>query len=71
LTSRYTTTKEVRVHPMDVETRRQLAVERAATLAHASRRPAPRSRAGRERFGFWLVQVGLRIACERPVPSQA
>jgi hypothetical protein len=65
------TTREVRVHPMDVETRRQLAIERAATLAHAGRPRAVRPRAGRERIGFWLVEIGLRIACERPVPSQA
>jgi len=59
------------VYPTDVETRRQLTLERTATLARAAQGPAPRSRATRERLGFWLVEIGLRIACDRPVPSRA
>ncbi len=59
------------MYPTDVETRRQLALERSVTLARAAQRPARSRRAGRERLGFWLVEIGLRIACERPVPSQA
>ncbi len=57
------------MYPTDVETRRQLALLRAASLAEAGHHGG--SRGGtRRRFGFWLVEVGLRLACERPVLSQ-
>jgi hypothetical protein len=59
------------VYPTDTETRRQLALERTETLARSAQGPATRSRARRERLGFWLVEIGLRIACDRPVPTQA
>jgi hypothetical protein len=49
----------------------QLTIERTVALARSAQGPAPRSRARRERLGFWLVEIGLRIACERPVPSRA
>jgi hypothetical protein len=56
------------VYPTDVETRRQLALLRAAHMAeHVQHRPGGGTR---RRFGFWLVEVGLRLACERPVLSQ-
>jgi hypothetical protein len=57
------------VYATDMDTRRQLALMRAAHLAEAGRHGA--SRGGtRRRFGFWLVEVGLRLACEQPVLSQ-
>jgi len=58
------------VYPTDVDTRRQLALLRAAHMAEAGH-PHGESRGGaRRRFGFWLVEIGLRLACERPVLSQ-
>ncbi|HEU5213482.1 MAG TPA: hypothetical protein VFU10_11985 [Gaiellaceae bacterium] len=46
---------------------------RAAHMAEAGHHQGDaRGGAGgvRRRFGFWLVEVGLRLACERPVLSQ-
>jgi len=57
------------VYPTDVDTRRQLALLRAAHMAEAGHHHGG-SRGARRRFGFWLVEVGLRLACERPVLSQ-
>jgi len=58
------------VYPTDIETRRQLTLMRAAHLTEAGQRGE--SRGGtRRRFGFWLVEVGLRLACERQVLTQA
>jgi hypothetical protein len=59
------------VYPTDVETRKQLAIERAASLALAGQGGAKTERRARQRFGFWLVEVGLRLACDGPVPSRA
>ena len=59
------------MHPMDVQMRKQLALERAAILAAAARPAARGERRTRQRFGFWLVEVGLRLACERPVTVRA
>ena len=59
------------MYPMDVETRTELARDRAAMLgrsAHETARPSARTR---QRFGLWLVDVGLRLACERPLLSRA
>ena len=57
------------MYPTDVETRKQLALLRAAHLAEAGQHGE--SRGGtRRRFGFWLVEVGLRIATERPLVTQ-
>jgi hypothetical protein len=56
---------------MDVQTRRDLAVDRAAALARSVGRQAPRSPRPRQRFGLWLVDVGLRLACERPLLTRA
>ena len=53
------------MYPTDVETRRQLSLQRAASLAESGRSGESRGRT-RQRFGFWLVEVGLRLACERP-----
>jgi hypothetical protein len=61
--------EEVSVFPTDVDTRRQLALLRAAHLADAGHHGESRGGA-RRRLGFWLVEVGLRLACERPVLSQ-
>ena len=59
------------MYPTDVETRQQLAMLRAAHLAAAGQHHGGSRRGGtRRRFGFWLVEVGLRLACERPVLSQ-
>lgn len=61
------------MYPTDVDTRRQLALLRAAHMAEAGHHQGDaRGGAGgvRRRFGFWLVEVGLRLACERPVLSQ-
>jgi hypothetical protein len=57
------------VYPTDVETRRQLTLVRAAHLAESAHHEGPPG-GTRRRFGFWLVEVGLRLACERPVLSQ-
>ncbi|MGZ8693294.1 MAG: hypothetical protein ACXWZT_11260 [Gaiellaceae bacterium] len=51
--------------------RKQLAVERTAILAAAARPAVRGERRNRQRLGFCLVEIGLRIACDRPVPSQA
>ena len=59
------------MYPTDVETRRQLALERAMTLTRRKRGPPTERARDAQRFGFWLVEIGLRIACERPVPSRA
>jgi hypothetical protein len=59
------------VYPMDVQTRRELAAERAAVLARAVDPRAQRGARPRQRFGLWLVDVGLRLACERPLLSRA
>lgn len=57
------------MYPTDVDTRKELALLRAAHMAEAGQHGE--SRGGtRRRFGFWLVEVGLRLACERPVLSQ-
>jgi hypothetical protein len=53
------------VYPTDMETRRQLALVRTASLAEA-RRNGESHRRTRQRLGFWMVEVGLRLACERP-----
>ena len=60
------------MYPMDVETSRLLAGDRAGSLARAmyhAARAAPMKR--RQRLGLWLVGVGLRLACERPLLSRA
>jgi hypothetical protein len=59
------------VHPTDVETRRELAADRAAALARAIDPQTQRGARPRQRFGLWLVDVGLRLACERPLLSRA
>lgn len=57
---------------MDVQMRKQLSLERAAILAAAAAPPAVRGeRRTRQRFGFWLVEIGLRLACERPATVRA
>ena len=57
---------------MDVPTRKQLSLERAAILAAAAAPPAARGeRRTRRRFGFWLIELGLRLACERPATVRA
>ena len=58
------------MYPMDTDTRRQLSLLRTAHLADAMHHGEPRG-ATRRRFGFWLVEVGLRLACERPALTQA
>ena len=61
------------MYPTDVDTRRQLALLRAAHMAEAGHHhgESPGGAGGvRRRFGVWLVEVGLRLACERPVLSQ-
>jgi hypothetical protein len=59
------------VYPMDVQTRHELAADRAAVLARAVGPQNPRGVRTRQRFGLWLVDVGLRLACERPLLSRA
>jgi hypothetical protein len=56
---------------MDVQTRRELAADRAAALARAIDPQTQRGARPRQRFGLWLVDVGLRLACERPLLSRA
>ena len=58
------------MYPMDVQTRRDLAADRAAALARSIDRQ-PKSARARQRLGLWLVDVGLRLACERPLLSRA
>jgi hypothetical protein len=55
---------------MDVQTRRDLAADRAAALARSIDRQ-PKSARARQRLGLWLVDVGLRLACEQPLLSRA
>jgi hypothetical protein len=55
---------------MDVRTRRELAADRAAALGRAIDQ-TQRGARPRQRFGLWLVDVGLRLACERPLLSRA
>jgi hypothetical protein len=59
------------VYPVDVETRRQLAVDHAAMLMASAREAGPGRRRVRQWFGLWLVHVGLRLACEQRQLSQA
>jgi hypothetical protein len=59
------------VYPMDVETRREFAADRAAALARSAHEATPTGVRTRQRVGLWLVDVGLRLACERPLLSRA
>jgi hypothetical protein len=56
---------------MDVETRREFAAARAAALARSAHGTTPAGVRTRQRVGLWLVDVGLRLACERPLLSRA
>jgi|1185.fasta_scaffold76114_2 hypothetical protein len=60
--------------PIDLETRQELtelraeALIRSAEAAMATVQPAR----ARQRFGLWLVGIGVRLACDGPtVPSRA
>jgi hypothetical protein len=46
-------------------------MDRAATLARTIDPQTQRGARPRQRFGLWLVDVGLRLACERPLLSKA
>ena len=59
------------MYPMDVETSRLLAGDRAGALARSMYHAAPAPMTRRQRMGMWLVGVGLRLACERPLLSRA
>lgn len=51
------------MEPFDVALKKAFAEDRVALL----QRMAARGPSARTRFGFWLVDVGLRIAHARPV----
>ncbi len=61
------------MYVMDVQTRRELARDHVATLARTREtQPAsPASTRARRRVGLWLVEVGLRLAYDRPLPTRA
>jgi hypothetical protein len=59
------------VYPVDIQTRNRLAAEHVSALKRSMHEARPGGGTPRQRLGFWLVELGLRLACERPVPSQA